>query len=70
MAREHTGPATAPFVGHLGTRGKAAIQGPVTVPSIDLHAGFAELEADIMRAVARVCASGAYVLGPQVEAFE
>ena len=42
----------------------------MTVPPIDLRAGFVELEAEIMQAVARVCASGKYVLGPEVKAFE
>jgi dTDP-3-amino-3,4,6-trideoxy-alpha-D-glucose transaminase len=42
----------------------------MTVPPIDVRAGFAELESEIMAAVARVCASGIYVLGPEVEAFE
>jgi dTDP-4-amino-4,6-dideoxygalactose transaminase len=42
----------------------------VSVPFLDLGAATRELEADIGAAVARVVASGWYVGGPEVEAFE
>jgi dTDP-3-amino-3,4,6-trideoxy-alpha-D-glucose transaminase len=40
------------------------------VPFLDLHAGYRELRADLEEAQRRVMASGRYVLGPEVEAFE
>jgi dTDP-4-amino-4,6-dideoxygalactose transaminase len=40
------------------------------VPFLDLRASYSELKPEIDEAVARVLASGWYVLGPEVEAFE
>ena len=40
------------------------------IPFIDLKAQYESLKPDIDAAVARVLASGWYVLGPEVEAFE
>jgi dTDP-4-amino-4,6-dideoxygalactose transaminase len=40
------------------------------VPFLDVRAATIELEADITESVARVVASGAYILGPELEAFE
>jgi dTDP-4-amino-4,6-dideoxygalactose transaminase len=40
------------------------------VPFLDLRASYVELKPEIDGAVARVLASGWYVLGPEVEAFE
>ncbi|WP_420160144.1 DegT/DnrJ/EryC1/StrS family aminotransferase [Nocardiopsis sp. CNT-189] len=40
------------------------------VPFLDLRAPYAELRADVDRAVSRVLASGRYLLGPEIEAFE
>ena len=40
------------------------------VPFLDVRAGYEELRADIDEAIARVAASGRYILGPGVEAFE
>lgn len=40
------------------------------VPFLDLRAGYLELQRDLDEAVARVLASGHYILGPEVEAFE
>jgi dTDP-4-amino-4,6-dideoxygalactose transaminase len=40
------------------------------VPFLDLREAYLELKAEIDRAVARVCDSGWYILGPEVEAFE
>lgn len=42
----------------------------MTIPFLDLAAAYQELKADIDAAVARVLASGWYILGPEVEAFE
>lgn len=42
----------------------------MTIPFLDLVAGYRELKADIDVAVQRVLASGNYILGPEVEAFE
>ncbi|MGQ0842059.1 DegT/DnrJ/EryC1/StrS family aminotransferase [Actinokineospora sp.] len=42
----------------------------MAVPFLDLRAPYAELRADIDAAVARVLASGWYLLGPETEAFE
>ena len=42
----------------------------MTVPFLDLRAGYLELKAEIDAAVARVLDSGYYILGPEVEAFE
>jgi len=42
----------------------------MSVPFLDLGAAYRELKVDIDAAVARVLASGWYVLGPEVEAFE
>jgi dTDP-4-amino-4,6-dideoxygalactose transaminase len=40
------------------------------VPFLDLRAAYLELKAEIDDAIARVCDSGRYILGPEVEAFE
>ena len=40
------------------------------VPLIDIHAQQAAIQPDIERAAARVLASGQYILGPEVKAFE
>lgn len=40
------------------------------IPFLDVGAGYAELRGELDAAVARVLASGWYVLGPEVEAFE
>jgi dTDP-4-amino-4,6-dideoxygalactose transaminase len=42
----------------------------VRVPFLDLRASYLELQEEIESAVAGVLASGAYLLGPQLEAFE
>ena len=42
----------------------------MSVPFLDLKVGYLELQADIDAAVQRVLASGYYILGPEVEAFE
>jgi len=42
----------------------------VTVPFLDLRAGYLELKPEIDEAVARVLDSGWYILGSEVEAFE
>lgn len=42
----------------------------MTIPFLDLSAAYLELKADIDDAVARVLASGMYVLGTEVDAFE
>ncbi len=41
-----------------------------TIPILDLKAQYQSLQADIDRAVARVLASGQFILGPEVQAFE
>jgi dTDP-4-amino-4,6-dideoxygalactose transaminase len=43
---------------------------PEPVPYLDLGAAYRELRPEIDAAVSRVLASGWYVLGPEVEAFE
>jgi dTDP-4-amino-4,6-dideoxygalactose transaminase len=40
------------------------------VPFLDLGASYEELKEEIDQAIARVSASGRYILGPEVEAFE
>jgi dTDP-4-amino-4,6-dideoxygalactose transaminase len=40
------------------------------IPFLDLRGAAQELESEVREAVERVCASGWYVLGPEVEAFE
>jgi len=40
------------------------------VPFLDVGAAYAELREEIDAAIARVAASGRYILGPEVEAFE
>jgi dTDP-4-amino-4,6-dideoxygalactose transaminase len=42
----------------------------VTVPFLDLHAAYRELQGDLDDAAQRVLASGGYVLGVEVERFE
>ncbi len=42
----------------------------VRVPFLDLRASYLELQEEIESAVAGVLASGAYLLGPQLNAFE
>lgn len=42
----------------------------MTVPFLDLQAGYRELKTEIDTAVARVLDNGRYVLGPETEAFE
>jgi dTDP-4-amino-4,6-dideoxygalactose transaminase len=41
-----------------------------SIPQTDPRAGYLEQQAEIDAAVARVLAGGAYILGPEVEAFE
>ena len=41
-----------------------------TIPFLDLGAAYRELKTEIDTAIARVLASGWYILGPEVEAFE
>ena len=40
------------------------------IPFLDLNSAYHELQADLDAAVSRVLASGWYILGPEVEAFE
>src|SRR5258708_6338145 len=40
------------------------------IPQTDPRAGYLEQQAEIDAAIARVLASGQYILGPEVEAFE
>jgi dTDP-4-amino-4,6-dideoxygalactose transaminase len=40
------------------------------IPFLDVRAGYEELRAEIDAAIGRVTASGRYILGPEVEAFE
>lgn len=42
----------------------------MAVPFLDLKAAYSELRIEIDEAVARVLASGQYILGPEVDAFE
>jgi dTDP-4-amino-4,6-dideoxygalactose transaminase len=42
----------------------------MTVPFLDLGAAYRELQAEIDQAVARAMASGYYIAGPEVDAFE
>ncbi len=42
----------------------------MTIPFLDLRAGYVELKSEIDAAVARALDSGHYILGPEVEAFE
>jgi dTDP-4-amino-4,6-dideoxygalactose transaminase len=42
----------------------------MSVPFLDLHAGYIELKQEIDAAVMRVLESGWYILGPEVDAFE
>jgi dTDP-3-amino-3,4,6-trideoxy-alpha-D-glucose transaminase len=42
----------------------------VTVPFLDLHAGYLECRSEIDAAVQRVLSSGRYLLGPELDAFE
>jgi dTDP-4-amino-4,6-dideoxygalactose transaminase len=42
----------------------------MTIPFLELGAGYRELKSEIDAAVERVLASGWYILGPEVEAFE
>jgi dTDP-4-amino-4,6-dideoxygalactose transaminase len=43
---------------------------PMNVPFLDLKSTYLELKTEIDEAVARTLASGSYILGPEVEAFE
>src|ERR1700683_2483872 len=43
---------------------------PDSVPMLDLQRQYAQVGAEVLAAVGRVCASQHYVLGPEVEAFE
>src|ERR1700719_5304362 len=43
---------------------------PRPIPQTDPRAGYLEQQAEIDTAIARVLASGQYILGPEVEAFE
>lgn len=42
----------------------------LTVPFLDIHAGYRELQVEIDNAVAKVLHSGQYILGDEVEEFE
>ena len=41
-----------------------------TIPLLDLKAQYAQVESEIQTALRRVCESGRFALGPEVEAFE
>ena len=43
---------------------------PLAVPLLDLHRQYDGLRADVLAAIARVCDSQSFVLGPEVEALE
>jgi dTDP-4-amino-4,6-dideoxygalactose transaminase len=42
----------------------------LAVPFLDVAAGYVELKSEIDAAIARVCSSGRYILGEELEAFE
>ena len=42
----------------------------MTIPFLDVRAGYLELQGEIDEAVSRVLASGRYIAGPEAEAFE
>lgn len=42
----------------------------MSIPFLDLHAGYRELQEDLDAAYRRVMEGGRYILGPEVEAFE
>ena len=42
----------------------------MSIPFLDLRAGYLELKSEIDAAVARVLDSGYYIMGPELEAFE
>lgn len=42
----------------------------MTIPFLDLHAAYAELQEEVDAAIARTLESGYYILGTEVEAFE
>ena len=41
-----------------------------SVPMLDLHRQYEQVQAEVLAAVERVCASQHYILGPEVEALE
>jgi dTDP-4-amino-4,6-dideoxygalactose transaminase len=43
---------------------------PITVPLLDLRAQYREIEAEIMQALAEVCAEQQFILGPRVRELE
>src|SRR5215469_15186556 len=50
--------------------GKTAPARSLAVPMFDLGRQYAELRAEILAAIERVCASQHFILGPEVEALE
>lgn len=58
----------APFDSTQGAPSES--RGATKVPLLDLKAQYAELRADVMAAITRVCDAQHFILGPEVEALE
>lgn len=48
----------------------ASLTAPASVPLLDLHRQYETIREDVLAAIARVCDSQAFILGPEVEALE
>jgi dTDP-4-amino-4,6-dideoxygalactose transaminase len=52
------------------TVSSTALTAPLSVPLLDLHRQYQSIREDVLAAIARVCDSQAFILGPEVEALE
>ena len=63
-------PASSPTDVSSTTVSSTALTAPASVPLLDLHRQYQTIREDVLAAIARVCDSQAFILGPEVEALE
>src|SRR6202158_3194238 len=62
--------AASTIIGIIWRAMSERLMTPAPIPQTDPRAGYFEQKAEIDAAIARVLASGQYILGAEVEAFE
>jgi dTDP-4-amino-4,6-dideoxygalactose transaminase len=63
-------PASSPAEVSSTAISSTALTAPASVPLLDLHRQYETIREDVLAAIARVCDSQAFILGPEVEALE